>query len=63
MIDRLIALVCIVVFVAVAFSMIVYLPTALFTEGQCLERGYPKSAVTWNLRRYCGWRRSCTKCN
>ena len=30
-----------------------YTPYAAHTEAQCLERGYPKSAVTWNFKQYC----------
>ena len=35
------------------FMLFVYMPVSVYTEGQCLEAGYPKSAVAWNLKRYC----------
>lgn len=36
-----------------AFMLFVALPVTLSTEARCLEQGYPKSAVTWNLKSYC----------
>ena len=31
----------------------VFMPRALYVDAKCLEAGYPKSSVTWNLRGYC----------
>jgi hypothetical protein len=39
--------------ILLAVMLIVVLPVTLVTEAKCLERGYPKSAVTWNLKGYC----------
>jgi hypothetical protein len=37
-------------FMVWAFFMVGY---TLVAEAKCLEAGYPRSAVTWNLRQYC----------
>ena len=39
--------------VLIGLVLLVYIPTAIVTEGRCLEGGYPNSAVTWNLKKYC----------
>lgn len=35
------------------WMLFVMLPVALVADAKCLERGYPKSSVTWNFKRYC----------
>lgn len=35
------------------YVVLVWMPVALWTEAQCLERGYPKSQVSVTLSRYC----------
>jgi len=37
----------------VILVMFVALPVSLAAEAKCLERGYPKAYITWNLKRYC----------
>jgi len=39
--------------VAVLAAVIVYVPVNLAAGAKCLQGGYPKYAVTWNLKRYC----------
>jgi hypothetical protein len=34
-------------------AIFVYIPVTSVAEEKCLERGYPKASVTWNLKRYC----------
>jgi hypothetical protein len=33
--------------------LFVALPLSLRAEAKCLDRGYPKAYVTWNLKEYC----------
>ena len=47
--DWLMALIALNVFV-LGF---VYLPASLSADAECLEAGYPRSTVTWNLKKYC----------
>jgi hypothetical protein len=35
------------------YLMFVFVPTALYTEAECLRTGYPKAYVTVGLERYC----------
>lgn len=39
--------------VVLFFIMFVHVPTQLYTEAECLEKGYPKFHVTYKLERYC----------
>jgi hypothetical protein len=36
-----------------ALALFVALPLSLRAEAKCLDRGYPKAYVTWNLNEYC----------
>ena len=40
---------CLVVMV----MLFVVLPVELYTQKKCLDAGYPKSSVAWNLQGYC----------
>lgn len=33
--------------------LFVYLPFSMYTQAECLRKGYPKYAVTVGLERYC----------
>lgn len=33
--------------------VLVVVPVTLYTEAQCLERGFPEARVTWKFDRYC----------
>ena len=35
------------------YMMFVFVPFALWTERECLSKGYPKAEVTIALERYC----------
>lgn len=37
----------------VAWLILVMLPVSLRANANCLEAGYPKATVTWNLKAYC----------
>lgn len=39
--------------VFMSYLMFVVIPTAMYTEAECLRKGYPKSSVTIGLERYC----------
>jgi hypothetical protein len=39
--------------VALLAGLFVYLPVSLSAQASCLEAGYPRAYVTWNLNRYC----------
>ena len=46
----------IVLGLASAFVMYVFfvvMPVSMYADAKCLEAGYPKSSVTWNLHAYC----------
>lgn len=53
MVDRFIGTALFLFVVLIAAALLVMLPVTLAAEAQCLERGYPRAAVTWNFRRYC----------
>lgn len=40
-------------FVVLLVWLLLMLPFLLNVEAKCLERGYPKSSVTWNFKTYC----------
>ena len=35
------------------YAFLVLMPVSLYAKAKCLEAGYPKSSVTWNLHAYC----------
>ena len=37
----------------VIIVLFLYLPVQLYTEAECLRKGYPKASVTIGLERYC----------
>lgn len=39
--------------VVMLYLFFVVLPVSVVATEKCLEAGYPKSAVTWNFKRYC----------
>ena len=46
------------VFIGLAFLFAFYVflvlaPVSAYADAKCLEAGYPKSSVTWNLDSYC----------
>lgn len=45
--------VVVILSVAVLMLLFVYVPVRLYTDAECLRMGYPKSAVTVGLERYC----------
>lgn len=40
-------------FVAFMYISFVLVPVSAYTESKCLEAGYPRSRVTFDLHRYC----------
>jgi hypothetical protein len=47
-------LVAIMVFIfTILIDTIIYLPASLYAEARCIEAGYPKGVITWNLNAYC----------
>jgi hypothetical protein len=36
-----------------AFLLCVVLPMGAVAKAQCLEAGWPRAQITWNLHRYC----------
>lgn len=48
-----------IIFIATSFSsiligtMFIYLPVVLYTEAECLRKGYPEARVSIGLERYC----------
>jgi len=37
----------------VVYVIFVVVPVEIYTTGECLEKGYPRSAVSFGLNRYC----------
>ena len=42
-----------ILFVTLSLSVFIYAPVRLYTEAECLAKGYPKYAVSVGLERYC----------
>lgn len=56
LLDRLFMSMCgimLLMLLAMLFTLFVYAPVLLNAQAQCLEKGYPRSEVTWNLKKYC----------
>ena len=43
----------IIIFIFWAYFSFLILPTAFFTQAECLRNGYPTYVVTIGLERYC----------
>ena len=43
----------IILLIIMLAGLFVYMPVTAYTESKCLEKGYPRSAVTWDLKQYC----------
>lgn len=56
-IQEMVAWFAVVFFVCVGlfslYAMFVYTPVSIYTEAECLRKGYPKHAVSVGLERYC----------
>lgn len=37
----------------IVLILFVVVPRVAYVDAKCLEAGYPKSSVTWNLKGYC----------
>lgn len=40
-------------FLFVGYMTFIVVPVSLYTDAECLRKGYPKSQVTIGLERYC----------
>lgn len=51
--DRVMPVIAVLFFGLMAFLLLVWLPVSLVAEKTCLEAGYPKASVTYDLSVYC----------
>lgn len=51
--DRLLHAVVIIALLCLVYVIFVVAPVILYTQAECLRKGYPKAYVTVGLERYC----------
>lgn len=35
------------------YVLLIVTPVLAYAKAKCLEQGYPRASITWNLQRYC----------
>ena len=51
--EKILVGICSIIGLAFLYGFFVVVPVAVVNEPACLERGYPKINVTYNLKVYC----------
>ena len=51
--DKFLASMSFVIFLFMMYFLLIVFPITLYTEAECLRKGYPAASVTVGLERYC----------